>query len=204
MARRYFLSNFRIARNLFVHPQIETDSPHSDPHALEQKLARAAIWLTPRSVKGINAAEFPELGPDRQRELQTAVQDFLEVANQVPATKPATTEQYRDAAVAFRKLLDILNPYLPTADENKRVEKALRSVEFPPWVVNWDYEMALDAEESPILWVTLFADEHVASPEEYARDATPLTRTIRQALTAAEVSRWPYVRVQTAAEHKSM
>jgi hypothetical protein len=204
MARWHFLSNLRIARNLFDHPQIETASPPLDPHALEQKLARAAIWLTPRSVKGFNAAEFPELGPDRQRELETAVRDFLEVANQVPATKPATAEQYGNAAVAFRKMLDILNPYLPTADENKRVEKALRSVEFPPWVVNWDYEMVLDAEESPILWVTLFADENAASPKEYAHDTTPLTRTIRQALTAAEVSRWPYIRVQTAAEHKSM
>src|SRR5215831_14700493 len=123
MSKQDFLNNFRIARNLFMHPRVETDSPHLDPQAIEQKLARAAIWLTPRSVKGFNASDFPELGRDRQRELQTAVRDFLEIANRVPANKPATTEQYNNAAAMFVKILEILAPYLAEPDEDRVITK---------------------------------------------------------------------------------
>ncbi len=63
MSKQDFLNNFRIARNLFVHPRVTMDSSHLEPHELEQKLARAAIWLTPRSVQGFNASDFPELLP---------------------------------------------------------------------------------------------------------------------------------------------
>jgi hypothetical protein len=57
------------------------------------KRARAAIWLTPKSVNGFNSADFPELGLDRQAELQTAVQNFLAVGRQVPANQATTPEQ---------------------------------------------------------------------------------------------------------------
>ncbi len=73
MSKRDFLDNVRVARNLFVHPRVYTDSRHLDPAALTQTLVRAAIWLTPSSVKGFRADEFPEIGPDRQRELAEAI-----------------------------------------------------------------------------------------------------------------------------------
>ncbi len=92
--KREFLINFGIARNLFAHPRVTADSPSIDTATMARTLARAAIWLTPKSVAGFNAADFPELGLDRQRELQSAVQDFLAVARQVPADKPATDAQY--------------------------------------------------------------------------------------------------------------
>src|SRR4051812_28139365 len=100
MAKQEFLDNFRVARNLFVHPRVETDSPNLDREALERRIARAAIWLTPKSVKGFNADDFAELGPDRQRELQAAVGEFLEVASQVPSKDPATSEQLGKATTA--------------------------------------------------------------------------------------------------------
>lgn len=204
MSKQDFLSNFRIARNLFVHPRVATDSSHLDPHELEQKLARAAIWLTPRSVRGFNASDFPELGLDRQKELQSAVRDFLEVANQVPPNKPATTEQYGKAAAAFAKMLEILDPYLAKPDEEKVIADALRSTELPPWVVNWDYELGRDADEEPVVWVTIFVEDGVASLTEYARMASRLEWTLHQALSAADMSVWPFVKVWTAAEHKSL
>ena len=101
-AKSNFLANLRIARNLFVHPQrVETDSGAVDTAAVADSLARAAIWLTPRSVLGFNADDFAELGSVRQAELQTAVQNFRAVATQVPADKPATREQYGNARVAL-------------------------------------------------------------------------------------------------------
>ncbi len=84
------------------------------------------------------------------------------------------------------------------------VAQALRSIEFPPWVVNWDYELDTDEEGSPVVWVNIFADESAASPKEYGRLASQMTQQIRQALSTTDVKRWPYIRVRTAVEHKSM
>ena len=85
MAKQEFLENLRVARNLFVHPRVEADSRQIDTGAVAQLLARAAIWLTPKSVKGFNAADFPELGLDKQKELQDAYQAFMAVAKEVPS-----------------------------------------------------------------------------------------------------------------------
>jgi hypothetical protein len=88
--KRHFLGCFRVARNLFVHPQrVEADGASVDTAAIVDSLARAPIWLTPKSVAAFNSADFPELGPVRQAELQTAVQNFLAVATQVPAERTA-------------------------------------------------------------------------------------------------------------------
>lgn len=201
--KRDFLNNFRIARNLFFHPQrVETDSPTVDTAAIARTLAKAAIWLTPKSVAGFNAADFAELGPERQAELQTAVQNFLAVASQVPANKPATNEQYENAKVAFERTLAVLAPYLPVPDEARQVEEALRSVLFPPWVVNWDYELASDSDGMPAVWVNVFADEQVVPKTQLGKAASELTSKVRTALDNHQIRRWPYIRMRTAMEHK--
>ena len=75
---------------------------------MRRRLARSAIWLTPKSVKEFSAADFAELGPERQRDLEAAAQGFLQVAKHVPADQPATVEQYSKGATEFRKLVEIL------------------------------------------------------------------------------------------------
>jgi hypothetical protein len=128
----------------------------------------------------------------------------LEVASQVPPDKAATTEQYRKAALAFAKLLDILDPYLAVPDEGRLVAKALRSLEFPPWVLNWDYELTRDHADEPAVILTIFVDEKAAAPMDYARMASRMTRPIQHALADLGVNRYPYLRMRTAFEHKSM
>jgi hypothetical protein len=188
---------------LFVHPQrVEADSETVDTAAIADSLARAAIWLTPRSVVGFNANDFPELGSVRQADLQNAVQNFLAVATQVPADKPATREQFGNARVAFARILEILAPYMPVPDEAEQVEAALRSVEFPPWVVNWDYELASDSDGTSAVWVNVFADEQAVPKKQLGRAASELTSKVREALDSHQISRWPYVRLRTALEHK--
>jgi hypothetical protein len=202
--KQEFLNNFRVARNLFFHRRVDANGPQIDRQALEGRIARAAIWLTPKSVKDFNPADFSELGPDRQKELQGAVRDFREWASQVPANKPASSEQHGNAAIAFTKILEILKPYLHTPEEGTLVENVLREVDFPPWVVTWDYEFGSDEEGSPAVWINIYADENAASPREFGRLASRLTQRIRQPLASAGVQRWPYIRVRTAVEHKSM
>jgi hypothetical protein len=202
-SQRDFLLNFRVARNLFVHPQrVEADSPTVDTGAVSAILTRAAIWLTPKSVAGFNAADFPELGPARQAELLAAVQNFKAIADQVPPNEPATQEQFGNASVAFAKILKILEPYLPVPDEARQVEAALRDVEFPPWVVNWDYELASDSDGVAAVWVNVFADEQAIPKGRLGLAASELTSRVRQAFDEKQIHRWPYIRMRTAQEHK--
>jgi hypothetical protein len=65
-SKERFLANFRVARNLLSHSRAETDSPIIDTASISDALTRGALWLTPKSVEGFNAADFPELKADRQ------------------------------------------------------------------------------------------------------------------------------------------
>lgn len=201
--RREFLSNIRVARNLFFHSPIPANSSQIDNDEVARTLARAAVWLTPKSINGFRVADFPELGPQGQGDLQEAVQDFEAVAKQVPADLPATSEQYQRAVHAVLRILAILNPYLPVPEEAKNVETVLRSVNFPDWIVNWDFELGSDSEGMAALWVNLFVDGASVPLSQLGRHVLELTSEIRHDLRAAGVSRWPYFRVRTAAEHKS-
>ncbi|MBY0522911.1 MAG: hypothetical protein K2R98_05915 [Gemmataceae bacterium] len=203
MAKQEFLGKLRIARNLFAHPLVQTDGSNIDPHALEQMIARAAIWLTPKSVAGFNADDFPELGTNRQNELKAAVGEFLDVARQIPPDAPATTEQLDTAKAAFAKILSILQSHLPTPREGSKVEEAVKTVKFPPWLVNWDYEFGSNADGDPSVWVTLFADEQSAPRKEFGRVARDLNGEIHNALSAFGIDRWPYIRMRTVKEHKT-
>lgn len=202
MAKQEFLDNFRIARNLFRHPRVEA-SPELDGSAVAQLLARAAIWLTPKSVKGFDLRDFPELGAERKKQLEDAIASFLFIARQVPPDDPASDAQFTNAAAALEKAIEILEPYLPAPGEGGRVEAALRRVDFPQWVLNWDYELGSDQQGDAAVWVDIFVDRRLFSPSQIATMAPQMTRAIHQALSANGVSRWPYLRFRTDAEHRS-
>ncbi len=201
-SKETFLANLGIARNLFIHARPETDGPTMDPASISDALTRGALWLTPKLLEGFNAADFPELEGDTHALLLDAIQAFTIVAREVPADKPPTNEQYGKAAVAFIAILKILGPYLSTPEECKKVEKALRNVTFPPWVVNWDYELGSSHEGDAAVRVIVFAEENVAR-SDYGRFTSQIIPMIRQALAAEGVSRWPYIRLRTAMEYKT-
>jgi hypothetical protein len=201
-SKERFLANFRVARNLFIHSRVEADSPTIDTASISDALTRGALWLTPKSVEGFNAADFLELKADSQAELRNAVQTFKAIASEVPVDKPPTKEQYGNAATAFIAILNILSPYLPTPEESKKVEKALRNVPFPLWVVNWDYELGSSEDGEAAVRVSVFAEGNVAR-SDYGRFGTQIIPLIRQALVAEGVHRWPYVRLRTTTEYKT-
>ena len=120
----------------------------------------------------------------------------------MPADKPATKEQYGNASVAVARILEILTPYLPVSDEAEQVEAALRSVDFPPSVVNWDYELASDSDGMSAVWVNVFAKDQAVPKTQRGRAASELTSKVRQALNSHQIRRWRYIRLSTALEHK--
>jgi hypothetical protein len=203
MSKRDFLDNLRVARNLFVHGGAATDRRHLDPAALTRALTRAAIWLTPSAMKGFRADDFPELGASQQRALAVAVQEFERVATQVPPDAPATDQQFTEAKAALEKILAILGNYIPSHEEANQIRTALASLDYPLWVLNWDYEVGSEEDGAPAVWVTLYADERAVSPEQFGRRASEMIPKLRSALSAAGIRRWPYIRMRTAREHKA-
>ena len=73
---------------------------------------------------------------------------------------------------------------------------------FPPWVVNWDYELGSSEEGDAAVWVNVFAEGNVAR-SDYGRFGSQIIPMIRQALAAEGVRRWPYVRLRTATEYQT-
>ena len=159
MSRQEFLDNYKVARRLFAHPRVQTDSAVTDPKQVEEMIARSAIWLTPKSVQDFDVNDFAALGPERQRELQAAVEDFLAIANQVPPTKPPTQEQLDAARIAFSKIQSILNVYIGTPEEGAQIDAMLQNMVYPPWVANWDYELDNDTYDFPAVRINFFVDE---------------------------------------------
>src|SRR5262249_53085223 len=96
-SKRNFPSNLPVARQLFFHPQLVMRE-EADAEQEAKRLARAAVWLTSRSVEGFDSADFSELEPSHLCRLRDAVQEFRDVAKQVPSDQPATDEQFRKGA----------------------------------------------------------------------------------------------------------
>ena len=203
MSKRDFLDNVRRARNLLVHGRATTDSRKLDPAAFTRAITRAAIWLTPKAVEGFNAADFPELGPARQRALADAVGEFELIARQVPPNAPASDAQIKQAEEALRRALEILANYIATQDEEIQIRDALATLDYPPWIRNWDFEPASDENGEPSVWVTLYADEGAVPPDQLGKRASEMIPRIRAALRNAGVRRWPYLRVWSAREYQT-
>jgi hypothetical protein len=111
VARQDFIQNVRGAVQ-FVAPRVEADNPYTRPQDLEKKLRHAAVWLTPRSVKGYRPDDFQDLPSDRQAKLRQAVEKFTAVAGEVPHATPATPGQVRAALPHFMAVVTTLQDVL--------------------------------------------------------------------------------------------
>lgn len=202
MSKSDFLDHLRVARNLFAHAEVTTNSRQLAPGESAQALTRAAIWLTPSSVKGFRADDFQELGAQKQT-LADAVQAFEHLAKQVPSDVPATDQQLKDATVPFQQILTILGNYLPNYEEASQIQAALATLDYPQWVLNWDYALGSDQEGDPAIWITLYADEQAIPPDQYGRGVLEMIPKFRSALKDAGIRRWPYIRLRTEREYKA-
>lgn len=203
MSKSEFLRNVKTARNLFFH-RVQTDHPTLDPRTIEAQLARAAIWLTPSSVNGFNPRDFLELSETQRDNLKENVRRFVEIAKNVPPTEPATKEQIQEAMQCFQEILSITEAYMPSGAELEDVRDALEAVAFPDAVLTLDFELGIDSSGDPALWVWVFVDSDVAASAEFTQIATDIRQLLRDSLTAAGVTRWPYIRFRTASEQRSL
>ena len=189
-------------QSLLGNQRVTADYPTVNTAELSKVLSRTAIWLTPKSVEHFNAVDFPELG-EKQAELQDAVLAFRAIAKELSPNQPATDEQLGNAKVAFDRILKLVEPYLPTHEEGKRIEAALGEIPYPEWIVTWDFELGSDEDGTPAVWLNVYADEEAAPKGALALNAARLTQELRKKLAEARIDRWPYVRLRSAQKHKA-
>src|SRR4051812_18907124 len=180
MAKQEFIQNVRLARNLFAH-RVEADNARVNADQIARRLSRAALWLTPASVRGFDAVDFPELSEEDRDELERSVRQFSEIAVQVPDDGPPTGEQEAAALRTFQQVERILQPYFPTPEELDRLRAAMRSVNFPNFVQTWDYEFGRDSSGEPGVWIWVVVDDDVADDATFTTTTTRLQREIHRA-----------------------
>jgi len=200
-SKKEFLANVRLGRNLFFHGGVTIDPLSLDANNVSERMTRGALWLTPKAVHGFSESDFQELPSDTLSTLKAAVEAFRKIAFDVPPTDAPSKDHFVQAAREYLTILKTLEPYLPVRDEAQAIESALSSLDYPDWVVNWDYEFGSDKEGEPALWVNIFADNSLPRTS-YASKAMQFFPKIRDTLAALGVRRWPYVKISAQPEFK--
>jgi hypothetical protein len=193
----------RAARNFLFH-HVDGDRERSGPDDVARRPARAAIWLSPASVRGFDVSDFPELTEPVREELREHVEAFARIAGQVPPTEPVNEEQLEAARQSFLSILRIMEPYLPTGEETRMLRDAMKNVRFPAGVLTWEFEFGRDSTGDPAVWIWIVVDDTAANEPGFDREANLLPRQIREALRKSGIERWPYVRFRTASEQKAL
>jgi hypothetical protein len=93
---------------------------------------------------------------------------------------------------------------LPAEGEVQRIREVLESIDFPPGVVSYRFEVGADWTGDPAVKIWLLVDEDIVHLQESIRITTDTEPKIRDALTAAGIRRWPYVLVRTEAEQREL
>jgi len=187
----------------YLAPKATVDSPKLDANRIEAILRHADIWLTPKSVAGYEEADFEFLSEEERYRLTACVDNFLEIAKQVPPDQPATQEQVEAALPAFRCLLEILRPDkygdVEALEIGKRVEQRLAG-QLPEWVNDLRFETGEDSNGDPAIWVWIEIADYAAQPDNFSQNTRQARELLQSCLRKLGVPRWPYVRFRTASE----
>lgn len=103
-----FILDVRRAMRTELKPTVTTDSQLIDPTAAVGVLQRATHWLTPRIVESYDPSAFSAWPETLQEELRTAVENFRQIAANVPPDEPATARQLKESVQAFGHLKEVV------------------------------------------------------------------------------------------------
>lgn len=88
--------------------------------------------------------------------------------------------------------------------EVESIDAVLRQAGLPKEVVDWQVELGLDWTDEPAVYIWLIIDDAAWSREWSRQNAGRVASIAREAIHAAEIDRWPYVRIRPAAEHHEL
>jgi hypothetical protein len=106
--REEFILDIRRSARTLQRPNVEADSDAVDIDAIAKILHRAALWLTPKVVERYHPEDFKGWQKEQQDQLRLAVEEFRNIAGQVPPDKPATIDQFTEGTQRFRELINVL------------------------------------------------------------------------------------------------
>jgi hypothetical protein len=198
MTRDEFLLNLRTAAQ-FLSPTVQVNGIRLDPGYLEDVLRGATIWLTPKAVEGFDPDDFAELSADDRQRLIRAVEQFREIASQVPRDAPATDQQIREAAPAFISILTIVRPYL----EMFKIYHALKRESFPDYVKDFAVKVGEDSTGDPAAWIWVIIADRVGG-REFITKVPEVRERVEEALRRERIDLYPYLRFRTESEQREL
>lgn len=192
-----FWSNFQRAAG-FMTPVVIADSPALKPDEIRDCLARATIWLTPKSVEGFDPDDFQFLMESERQELCKAVAGFRAVAATVPPDKPATDEQVDEALPKFIQIRQIVALDRYSDPDAFRIGKLLESRianRVPSVVDDLKFETGTDTEGGKALWIWVVLKE-----ESPLANMTSVRDLLDHEVRDLGTGYWPYIRFRTVAD----
>jgi hypothetical protein len=176
-------------------PTVTADGPWIDATDVERLLLRDSSWLTRKTVRGFDEADFDFLPDEERTALAKAVEGFREIARQVPRDQPPSDEQVQAALPEFRRIVDILRPDKYADAEamklGRRIEQELAG-QIPESVAELRYETGEDWHGGPGLWIWVVLKNEAAEDDVLIPNVREVRRLLQDTVEELEVKRFPF------------
>jgi len=158
--------------------------------------ATTTSWLSPWSVDEFDLNDFRFLDQDQQQALKESVEQFLDVAHQIPDKQSATETQIETGRKAFEKIVQLLRPDRYWDAESLRTEVLLNRelrAKVPGWVTAISCETGTDSVGDPALWVWLDVTDKAVDQGKIEKNWRPLHDAVEAAYRNIRGRRWLYI-----------
>ncbi len=171
MSREEFIDNLRLASQMLAPPVVHGDMGPEEDAVMSSAIDSADFWLTTKYVDGFDVADFQDWPEEDRRALAAAVENFRNIAQQVPAEKRATTTQSKQARKYLQQAIGLVrNHLLPEwiAAQRKMIDVATAAARARGWYVEEDEKEVLEslfgAYKAPRLRIKTRDNEVVLDP----------------------------------------
>jgi hypothetical protein len=171
MAREEFIDNLRRASQAMAPPNVDMHGYGLGPRSDVYLRGMADLWLTTKSVEGFDADDFADWPEDVRATLKAEVTAFNAIVEKIPADKPPTKAQLRQARKHLGLAMDIVrDQLLPEwiAAQNQMIDVATGTAKAKGWYVDKDEKEVLESllgrYKAPRLRIRTVDNEVVLDP----------------------------------------
>ena len=171
MAREQFFDSLRFASQMLPDSEPRDEYGPRSTDVLFAKIEAANLWLTPKSVKGFDPADFADQPKTEKEKLQKEVKAFLAIAEKVSANKPASKIQSKAARKHIERAIQIVGSRLVhewVEAQDKMLEVAKAAAASKGWYAQKDEkevrESLLGTYKAPRLRIKSLDREVVFDP----------------------------------------
>jgi len=171
MAQEQFIDSLRLASRMLILPAVSSEQGEQTDTYIASKLHAADFWLTPKSVEGFDPADFVDWPAKKQEELKKEIKAFLEIAEEIPANKPATKAQSNQASKHLKQVIQLVRDQLVQEwleAQKQMMAEATEAAKAKGWYVEKDEkevtESLLGTYKAPRLRIRTQNNEVVLDP----------------------------------------